>query len=77
MAAVPPKLTAVAPVKSVHVMVTVAPGLAEVGVNDTMVGAGIIGGSLESFLQEIASVVSRNPLKIRHVFLICFIVFLI
>ena len=37
-AAVPPKLTAVAPVKLVPVMVTVAPDVAVVGVNDVMVG---------------------------------------
>jgi hypothetical protein len=41
VAAVPPKLTAVAPVKFVPVMVTVAPTAADVGVNDVMVGAGI------------------------------------
>jgi hypothetical protein len=41
VAAVPPKLTAVAPVKLVPVMVTVAPLAALVGVNDDMVGAGI------------------------------------
>ena len=39
MAAVPPKLTAVAPVKLVPVMVTVKPVPDEVGVNDVMVGA--------------------------------------
>ena len=36
VAAVPPKLTAVAPVKLVPVIVTVAPGPAEVGVNEVM-----------------------------------------
>lgn len=41
VAAVPPKLTSVAPVKSVPVMVTVAPALPLVGVNEVMVGAGI------------------------------------
>lgn len=41
VAAVPPKLTAVAPVKLVPVMVTVVPVPAEVGVNELMVGAGI------------------------------------
>ena len=41
MAAVPPKLTAVAPVKSVPVMVTVSPSRADDGVNELMVGAGI------------------------------------
>jgi uncharacterized MnhB-related membrane protein len=39
VAAVPPKLTAVAPVKSVPVMVTVSPVAADVGVNEAMVGA--------------------------------------
>jgi hypothetical protein len=38
-AAVPPKLTAVAPVKLVPVKVTVAPTAADVGVNDVNVGA--------------------------------------
>ena len=41
VAAVPPKLTAVAPVKSVPVMVTVSPVAADVGVNELMLGAGI------------------------------------
>lgn len=40
-AAVPPKLTAVAPVKLVPVIVTVVPLPADVGVNDDMVGAAI------------------------------------
>ena len=39
VAAVPPKLTAVAPVKLVPVMVTVVPLLADVGVKEVMVGA--------------------------------------
>jgi hypothetical protein len=39
-AAVPPKLTAVAPVKLVPVIVTVAPTAADVGVNEVIVGAG-------------------------------------
>ena len=38
VAAVPPKLTAVAPVKLVPVMVTVAPTAADVGVNEVIVG---------------------------------------
>ncbi len=38
-AAVPPKLTAVAPEKLVPVIVTVAPDVAEVGVNELIVGA--------------------------------------
>ena len=42
VAAVPPKLTAVAPVKLVPVMVTVAPLPADVGVKEVMVGAGIM-----------------------------------
>jgi hypothetical protein len=41
VAAVPPKLTVVAPVKLVPVMVTVAPLPALVGVNEEIVGAGI------------------------------------
>ena len=41
VAAVPPKLTAVAPVKSVPVMVTVAPVAALVGVKEVMTGVGI------------------------------------
>jgi hypothetical protein len=41
VAAVPPKLTAVAPVKLVPVIVIVAPVADEVGVNELMVGAGI------------------------------------
>jgi hypothetical protein len=41
VAAVPPKLTAVAPVRLVPVMVTVAPELAVVGLNDAMVGVAI------------------------------------
>jgi len=41
VAAVPPKLTAVAPVNSVPVMVTIVPFPELVGVNEVMVGAGI------------------------------------
>lgn len=41
VAATPPKLTAVAPVKFVPVIVTVAPLAADVGVNDVIVGAAI------------------------------------
>ena len=41
VAAVPPKLTAVAPVKFVPVKVTVAPVAADVGVNAVTVGAEI------------------------------------
>jgi len=41
VAAVPPKLTTVAPVKSVPVMVTIVPFPELVGVNEVMVGAGI------------------------------------
>jgi hypothetical protein len=40
LAAVPPKVTAVAPVKPVPLIVTVTPVAAEVGVKDVMVGAG-------------------------------------
>ena len=42
VAAVPPKLTAVAPVKLVPVMVIVAPVPADAGVKEVMVGAGIM-----------------------------------
>ena len=38
VAAVPPKLTAVAPVKLVPVIVTVVPDAAVLGVNEVMVG---------------------------------------
>jgi hypothetical protein len=41
VAGVPPKLTAVTPVKLVPVIVTVAPLAPVVGVNDVMVGAGM------------------------------------
>jgi hypothetical protein len=41
-AGVPPKLTAVAPVKSVPVMVTVVPADADVGANEETTGAGAI-----------------------------------
>ncbi len=40
VAAVPPKLTAVAPVKFVPVIVTVCPVPAEVGLNEVIVGGG-------------------------------------
>ena len=40
VAAVPPKLTAVAPVKFVPVIVTVCPVPAEVGLNEAIVGGG-------------------------------------
>ena len=41
VAAVPPKLTAVAPVKFVPVILTTCPVLPDVGVNDVIVGAGV------------------------------------
>src|SRR5688572_26415460 len=41
-AAVPPKLTAVVPVKFVPVMVTVVPLIADVGVNEVMVGKSVL-----------------------------------
>ena len=41
-AAVPPKLTAVVPTKLVPLMVMLAPDAPDVGVNDVMVGAGIV-----------------------------------
>ena len=40
VAEVPPKLTAVAPVKFVPVIVTVCPVPAEIGLNDAIVGGG-------------------------------------
>ena len=40
VAAIPPKLTAVAPVKFVPVIVTVCPVPAEIGLNDAIVGGG-------------------------------------
>ena len=46
VAAVPPKLTAVAPVKSVPVKVTVAPVAALVGVKEVITGATAIGVAL-------------------------------
>jgi hypothetical protein len=55
----PPKLTTVVPVKLVPVIVTVAPCVAIVGVNDTSEGAGIVVGAGSSFLQDI------NPAKTR------------
>jgi hypothetical protein len=71
VAAVPPKLTAVAPVKLVPVIVIVVPGLADVGVKDVMVGTGTTGGpELLSFLQEIIKTESsRNPEIVKNVFL--------
>ena len=71
VAAVPPKLTAVAPVKLVPVMVMVAPGFADVGVNEVIVGSGTTGGpELLSFLQDISKTVSSsNPENTRTVFL--------
>ena len=45
VAAVPPKLTAVAPEKLVPVMVTDVPLPAEVGVKEVMVGAGVAGAT--------------------------------
>ena len=41
-AAMPPKLTAVVPIKFVPVIVTVAPVVAVVGVNDVMMGVGSV-----------------------------------
>ena len=43
VAAVPPKLTAVAPVRFVPVIVTVVPLAADVGVNEVITGAGTNG----------------------------------
>ncbi len=41
LAAVPPKLTAVAPVKLVPVIVTICPVFPDVGVKEVMAGAGV------------------------------------
>jgi hypothetical protein len=49
VAAEPPKLTVVAPVKLVPVMVTVAPVAADVGVNEVILGAGIICRNTDTF----------------------------
>jgi hypothetical protein len=79
VAAVPPKLTEVAPVKLVPVMVTVSPDLAEVGVNDVMVGAVGTGGVLLLLLllqAKLAMIITMNPLIIiSNRFLTCFILF--
>jgi hypothetical protein len=79
VAAVPPKLTDVAPVKLVPVMVTVSPDLAEVGVNDVMVGAVGTGGVLLLLLllqAKLAMIITMNPLIIiSNRFLTCFILF--
>jgi hypothetical protein len=74
-AGVPPKLTAVAPVKLVPVIITVAPGIADVGEKEVIAGAGTTGGAVESFLHDIPTIVTSNklPAIISHVFLICFI----
>jgi hypothetical protein len=52
VAAVPPKLTAVTPIKFVPVMVTVTPCVAVFGVNDVMVAVVLTIGLDFSFLQE-------------------------
>jgi hypothetical protein len=59
VAGVPPKLTAVAPVKLLPVMVMVAPGFADVGVNELMVGAGTTGGPASSLEHEVTNSISK------------------
>jgi hypothetical protein len=61
VAAVPPKLTAVAPVKSVPVMVTVSPAAADVGVNELMLGAGINVKLLEELAVPPGVVIDITP----------------
>jgi hypothetical protein len=72
VATVPPKLTAVAPVKSVPVIVTVAPSAALVGVKEVMVGAIAADGVGSSFLLHARSVVQivRPIIKLRHEFIV-------
>ena len=62
VAAVPPKLTAVAPVKLVPVMVTIAPVAADDGVNEPMVGAGINVKLLEELTVPPGAVTDIVPL---------------
>ena len=50
VAAVPPKLTAVTPVKLVPVMVTVVPDPADVGVKEVMDGTGLVINASEASL---------------------------
>ena len=50
VAALPPKLTAVAPVKFVPVILTTWPVLPEVGVKDEIVGAGVAAINVNPFL---------------------------
>jgi hypothetical protein len=62
VAAVPPKLTAVAPVKLVPIMVTIAPVAADDGVNELMVGAGINVKLLEELTVPPGVVIDIVPL---------------
>ena len=62
VAAVPPKLTAVAPVKLVPVMVTIAPDAADDGVNELMLGAGINVKLLEELAVPPGAVTDIVPL---------------
>jgi hypothetical protein len=72
VAAVPPKLTAVAPVKSVPVIVTVAPCAALVGVKEVMVGTNAADGVGSSFLLHAKSVeqIARPIIKLSHEFIV-------
>jgi hypothetical protein len=64
VAAVPPKLTAVAPVKSVPVIVTVAPVAAEVGAKAVIVGAGVGVGAGSLFLHDQKQINSKKQSNI-------------
>jgi hypothetical protein len=71
VAAVPPKLTAVAPVRLVPVMVTVAPEAAVVGVNDAIAGVGVAGVSGSSLPQpDIIKVKAIQIGSIMNVFIV-------
>ena len=61
VAAVPPKLTVVAPVKSVPVMVTISPVAADDGVNELIVGAEIKVKLLEEIAVPPGVVIDITP----------------
>lgn len=64
VAAVPPKLTEVAPVKLVPVTVTVAPVAAEVGAKEVIVGAGVGVGAGSLFLHDQKQIKSKKQSNI-------------
>jgi len=64
VAAVPPKLTEVAPVKLMPVTVTVAPVAAEVGAKEVIVGAGVGVGAGSLFLHDQKQIKSRKQSNI-------------